>query len=733
MQNYTLVPVAEELIKNSEVMVALIKGDKFAYVNPALQRRSGYSLEELHTMDFWDIAHPDHRDLLREKARAEQRGEEKRIRELSLVDRKGNSFWVHIETKYITSGEEAALVLLAFDIDGRMAQEVQLLRQNEPLVSMLENNPVATLLADHEGIILYISRRFTELTGYTIEDISNSSLWEEKLLEGVPNHRTIMQSWHRNLKDKGYSKGRVKLRLRNGERRYFNIHSVASPEGYIILTAWDINEQVEARKILQESEARLKALAEASLEGIIITENRICIEANPATAKLFGFSREELVGRDVLEFVAVEAKEIVKGQMMGHSRAPYKAVILHRDGQRIPVEVQAREFEYRGRIARAAAIRDLSERQKAQEEIYRQRSNLQALFYNALNAIALCEPGHRILEVNPRFTELFGLTIEECEGALLWEVLIPKELGEEAIVMFEKVSVGQAISWESARKRKDGELLPVLITMIPIDSSGYYVLYTDISERKAAEATIQQQILELEAKNSEMERFTYTVSHDLRSPLITIKGFSGLLLQDLEKGRTDRLAKDIKRIIKATDKMEELLQDLLELSRVGRVLNPLSTFPMKQLCHEVLELMNGPISRKKAKVSVASYMPWVQADRRRIAEVLQNLLENALKFMGDNKQPYIEIGYFPAGAEQGFFVKDNGIGIESRYMEKIFGLFDKLEQKSKGTGIGLALVKRIIGLHQGRIWVESDGPGLGSTFYFTLPATSIDRKGEHDG
>lgn len=239
-------------------------------------------------------------------------------------------------------------------------------------------------------------------------------------------------------------------------------------------------------------------------------------------------------------------------------------------------------------------------------------------------------------------------------------------------------------------------------------------LENEVSERKDREA-------ELEVKNAELERFTYTVSHDLKSPLITIKGFAGALQKDVEAGRHDRMAGDLHRIMGAADKMAALLNDLLELSRIGRIMNPPTMVDMTALTEEVLGQLVGTITLKGATVQVQAGMPTVLADRPRLAEVVQNLVENALKYLGDQAQPRVEIGMRVEDGDRTFFVRDNGIGIEERYHETIFGLFNKLNAQSEGTGIGLALTRRIIELHGGRIWVESEGPGQGSTFCFTLP------------
>ncbi len=244
-------------------------------------------------------------------------------------------------------------------------------------------------------------------------------------------------------------------------------------------------------------------------------------------------------------------------------------------------------------------------------------------------------------------------------------------------------------------------------------------LYKDLKQEIAEHRLAKE---ELETKNAELERFTYTVSHDLKSPLVTIKGFLGMLEKDALAGNRDRMRSDVERIRNAAGTMNRLLDELLELSRVGRQVNPPEEVSLDELAREAVELLAGDIDERGVEVVIAPNLPTVAGDRVRLLEVVQNLVVNAVKFMGEQTSPRIEIGVRQDGHRDVIFVSDNGIGVDPRYREKIFGLFERLDAQVDGTGVGLALVKRIVELHEGQIWVESAGKGQGSTFCFTLAA-----------
>ena len=281
--------------------------------------------------------------------------------------------------------------------------------------------------------------------------------------------------------------------------------------------------------------------------------------------------------------------------------------------------------------------------------------------------------------------------------------------------------LGHAELWDS-RARREFTREEIVFCRTLSQQAAIAIANANLFEQLQSELSEKKSLIdELESKNAELERFTYTVSHDLKSPLFTIRGFLGFLEQDALNGNLDRLKRDIQRITDATEKMQALLNDLLELSRIGRLKNESLAISFEDLIHEAVVLVQGHIMDRGVTVTIQPNLPVIFGDKPRLLEVLQNLIDNAAKFMGTQTQPRIEIGQ--AGVEDDkpiLFVRDNGIGVAPEHFDRIFGLFNKLDVKSDGTGIGLALVKRIIEIHGGRIWIQSE-VGNGTTFYFTLP------------
>jgi len=248
-------------------------------------------------------------------------------------------------------------------------------------------------------------------------------------------------------------------------------------------------------------------------------------------------------------------------------------------------------------------------------------------------------------------------------------------------------------------------------------------LETEIAERKTAEQQRELVIRALEHKNDELARFTYTVSHELKNPLITIQGFAGLIEDELARGAPEpaKLLEHTRRISAAVKTLASLLSDLLKLSRAGQSAWQPVPVALATVIDEATALLARPLADNRVRLEIAPDLPVVTADPARLREVYLNLIENAVKFRGSQENLVITIGVDRDGGDPVFFVRDNGAGIDRAYLDRIFNLFEKLDAETPGTGVGLAIVKRIIEVHGGTIRAESEGPGKGTTFRFTLP------------
>lgn len=314
------------------------------------------------------------------------------------------------------------------------------------------------------------------------------------------------------------------------------------------------------------------------------------------------------------------------------------------------------------------------------------------------------------------------------EAGVWWRDKVHPDDRERTMAAFQAAIDGHEERFDATYRlrRADGTYAHVTDRAIVMrDAAGQPVrmigAMTDVTARREAEAERERLIADLEAKNAELERFTYTVSHDLKSPLVTIGAYVGQLEKSARDGDMERLTGDIARIERAAARMRRLLDELLDLSRVGRVMNPPDLVSLGDLAREAADLLKGRLSAHQIDITISPGLPSVRGDRVRLLEVMLNLLDNAAKFAGEGQAPRIEVGIAADRPAPSFFVRDNGIGIDPQHHERVFGLFDKLDSASEGTGVGLALVRRIVQAHGGEITIESPGQGRGTTFHVTFP------------
>ncbi len=508
----------------------------------------------------------------------------------------------------------------------------------------------------------------------------------------------------------------------------------------------EVEERQRVAEVLRQSEEHYRLLADNVSDVIWRMDLGMHVTyVSPSVEKLHGWKPEEwatLSPKDFLPPAALAAAfQALQAALDHHAAAPHvepQATQLEieqrrRDGTLVWTEVASRLLidengEPQGIIG---VTRNIDDRRRAEQALHESEMLLHSLLESLPQNVYSKDSAGRFLFANQRYCALQGTTLAALVGKTDWE-LHPPELAQKYLEDDRRVmESGQIIDLVEEHQPLGQDKFYVRVIKAPLyDAAGQIAgtlgIFWDITDQQKAAQEREYLITELQNKNEELERFTYTVSHDLKAPLITIRGFLGLLEKDVAGGQADRVRSDMRRIVEATDKMQRLLNELLEMSRIGRVMNPPQSVSLAVVVREALELVHGRIEAHGVQLEVASALPVVHGDHARLIEVVQNLIDNACKFMGDQPEPRITIGH--AGTDRDgkpiVFVRDNGGGIDPQYHDRVFGLFNKLDATSDGTGVGLALVKRIVEVHGGRIWVESQGAGTGSTFYFTLPTPS---------
>ena len=476
----------------------------------------------------------------------------------------------------------------------------------------------------------------------------------------------------------------------------------------------------------RKGDERFRKVFEVSPVAINLTtlKDGKLIEANDAYWILTGFDPETSLGKTTVELTIwdseLERQDFVRKILEQKSIYNPSYEFVNEKGETRHTVAFYELIDSSGEPTILSMFYDVTDQVVTQDALRRSEARTRALLEAIPDMIFEMDRDGKILQFVPSSTLSPIMAPEEFLGKNISQVM-PPDVADQTIFAIQRALGSGLLQVFEYQLHGDKELSYYEASVVRNDAETALAMVRDVTVRRWASTERDNLIDELERKNAELEQFTYTVSHDLKSPLITISGFLGFIREDVKSGNRERLERSLQRINDAAKKMQKLLADLLELSRVGRMINEPETVPFGDLVSETLETLHGRITQNSIQVQVEDGLPFLHVDKQRIQEVLQNLIDNAAKFMADQPNPVIVIGQ--AGELNGLpilFVRDNGIGIAPEFKDRIFGLFNKLDASTDGTGIGLALVKRIIEFHGGRIWVESV-LGKGATFFFTLP------------
>lgn len=463
----------------------------------------------------------------------------------------------------------------------------------------------------------------------------------------------------------------------------------------------------------------------AAQDGRIRTINRLA-------ENLFGYAPDALLGKPVEALVPEPYRNghptrrerfftDPKSRPMGRLQDLQGR---RQDGSLFPLEIGLNPFQTEEGPMVLASIIDLTDQRKHDERF---RLAVEA----APNAMVMVDVSGHIVLVNKKTEQDFGYTSAELIGSHV-EVLIPKRF-RTAHGLFRQRFMERAtpramgVGRDLFGERKDGTEFPVEVGLMPIrHGPELYIMsaIVDVTARQQAVQEIERANLELRSKNEQLEQFVYTVSHDLKSPLVTATTLTGLLREDLEAGDIPQVSHALGRLDDALAQMTSLINDLLQFSRTSHLRLECEQVDLAQLVHQVASNLGARLNARQATLHIKPGLPVIRGDRDRLIQVFDNLFTNAIKYGCPSDGCTITVGAEPHSDEIRCYVQDQGAGIPFEYQNKVFGLFERLESHESGTGVGLAIVAKVMELHGGRVWV-SPAPAGGAIFWLAFPNSPI--------
>jgi PAS domain S-box-containing protein len=514
----------------------------------------------------------------------------------------------------------------------------------------------------------------------------------------------------------------------------------------VFAAARDVTERKQVEEKLRQALLYARTLIEASLDPLVtISREGKITDVNRATETVTGVPRERLIGSDFCDYFTQpeKARQGYEQVFAEGVVRDYPLAIRHSGGRVTDVLYNASVFKNEaGQIEGVfAAARDITERKKVEEELRLSRERLALAQKAAHSGTFDWDIQNNVNRWSAEVEEVYGIAPGEFGGRYEdWEALVvPQDLIRAKKAIEDSLKTGEFAAEWRIRRRNDGEIRWITArAKVIFDESGrperMLGLNMDVTERKQAEEEVRrlnndleqrviQRTAELEAANKELEAFTYSVSHDLRAPLRHISGFSKILSEEYGSTLAPEAQHNLQRILEGTRRMGLLVDDLLNLGRVGRHEVRLQATGLNSVVNEVVAELKPECEGRQVEWKIGS-LPFMECDPALMKQVFQNLLSNAVKFTRPRSQAVIEVGQKDQEGTPVVFVRDNGVGFNMKYSDKLFGVFQRLHRSEdfEGTGVGLATVQRIIQKHGGHIWAEAE-LDKGATFYFTLGAS----------